>query len=715
MYAQRPVRQVGSVTRGATRPTMPRYLAEGGPVRAWAAVRERVGAGGWLAVALAPLWPLLVGQVLLQHDVGLSDWLHSGLGYRVFLGRELAHGRFPLWMPDLLSGVPFLSQIEAGALYFPDWPLWALLDPTTATAVSVAVTVLVSAIGGRGLGRALGLSDAGATAAGLTYATAGFHLAHLKHHHMHAAAAWLPWALWMLERGLGDSALAWPLLSGVIAVQAYAGHPQISYYTGLLLVVRTVVDVVGRARADRRGAILNTASAAGSAALGGLLAAVVLLPTWRFNATSMRAGGLGWDAAAEFAFWPPDLLTLFVPWVTGTVYNLTWPGGESGALFWEDWMYLGVLPLTAAIVGLRRDVPGWARFWGLVAMFALLLMFGPHLRLFGWVWSAVPGMHLFRFPVRFLVVLTMAMALLAGRGLDAAVAQFPRLAAWTPLIFALHALDVTVASRLVIPAGPRARWDAPTSALSAAVQAPGRVSVVGGTAAWREAMARTPPQLPLSLDAMAPLARLPLQNAAVSFGWRTPDGYTNMVRNSTGQSWALLRNMVPGANHAPAIVDGAVTADHVALLERAGTTHLFAPEAVAVPDADRLATEDGWSVHALRHPAPRAYVDSPSSPAPVRELGPDALDVDATGPGTLVITDSYDPDWTARVDGAPAEITLVNGWQRAIRLGPGEHRVELTYWPSGFTAGLACGLVGALGGAAWIAAALRRITPVARR
>ena len=109
----------------------------------------------------------------------------------MFLGRELAHGHIPMWMPDLLSGVPFLPQIEAGALYFPDWPIWALFDPTTATAISIAAAILVSAFGARGLARCYGITSAGATFTGVVFGTAGFHLAHLKHHHMHSAAAWI--------------------------------------------------------------------------------------------------------------------------------------------------------------------------------------------------------------------------------------------------------------------------------------------------------------------------------------------------------------------------------------------------------------------------------------------------------------------------------------------------------------------------------------------
>src|SRR5262249_4207985 len=153
----------------------------------------------------------------------------------------------------------------------------------------------------------------------------------------------------------------------------------------------------------------------------------------------------------------------------------------------------------------------------------------------------------FRFPERFSVVLSLGIALLAGRGMMLLMERMPNLRPWFFLVFIVHTVDVTIASRAVIPTGRRRAWDAPQSAFSRPVSARGRVTVVNGVEAWQVGQLQVPRGLPIDMRPMEPLGRLPLQNAAISWGWRSPDGYTNMVRNSTGRYWALLRFMIPGA------------------------------------------------------------------------------------------------------------------------------------------------------------------------
>lgn len=99
------------------------------------------------------------------------------------------------------------------------------------------------------------------------------------------------------------------------------------------------------------------------------------------------------------------------------------------------------------------------------------------------------------------------------------------------------------------------------------------------------------------------------------------------------------------------------------------------------------------------------------SGAVIVEDGMTRVTVDAsTGQsgGYLVLSDSYDPDWRASVDGEPARIILANGNFRAVRLAPGPHRVVFEYHPRAFAAGLVLTLVSAGVLGAWVAVARRR-------
>jgi hypothetical protein len=81
------------------------------------------------------------------------------------------------------------------------------------------------------------------------------------------------------------------------------------------------------------------------------------------------------------------------------------------------------------------------------------------------------------------------------------------------------------------------------------------------------------------------------------------------------------------------------------------------------------------------------------------------LDIRAVGPGLLVVTEAWDLGWSARLDGAEAAILRVNHAQMGVTLGPGIHRVLLTYRPPGLVAGTVLAALAVLAAAlAWVRA-----------
>jgi hypothetical protein len=66
-----------------------------------------------------------------------------------------------------------------------------------------------------------------------------------------------------------------------------------------------------------------------------------------------------------------------------------------------------------------------------------------------------------------------------------------------------------------------------------------------------------------------------------------------------------------------------------------------------------------------------------------------ALRVETSGPGWLVLTDTWYPGWQATVDGQPARIWQANAAFRAVRLEQrGLHQIAFVYKPRTFTFGL---------------------------
>lgn len=81
-----------------------------------------------------------------------------------------------------------------------------------------------------------------------------------------------------------------------------------------------------------------------------------------------------------------------------------------------------------------------------------------------------------------------------------------------------------------------------------------------------------------------------------------------------------------------------------------------------------------------------------------------AIETDCSGPAYLVLADTFDPGWSASVDGVPAPIRPAWVAFRAVALGAGRHRVVFRYAPAGFGVGLTVSLAGLI---AWLALLFR--------
>jgi hypothetical protein len=91
---------------------------------------------------------------------------------------------------------------------------------------------------------------------------------------------------------------------------------------------------------------------------------------------------------------------------------------------------------------------------------------------------------------------------------------------------------------------------------------------------------------------------------------------------------------------------------------------------------------------------------APDASAVVRVLQDDPervrIELEAPGPGYLVLADSFAPGWRARLDGTTAPLRRANGLFRAVAVPAGRHVVEMVYAPKSvyLGAGLsACGLI----------------------
>jgi uncharacterized membrane protein YfhO len=98
---------------------------------------------------------------------------------------------------------------------------------------------------------------------------------------------------------------------------------------------------------------------------------------------------------------------------------------------------------------------------------------------------------------------------------------------------------------------------------------------------------------------------------------------------------------------------------------------------------------DRWRAAVVENSDDAPTSDRPITPAHITSYEPSTvrIDTDAAAPGYLILTDTFYPGWTARVDGVPAPIRPANVLFRAVRVEAGRHTVEFRYQPTSFTIG----------------------------
>ncbi len=356
-------------------------------------------------------------QTLYWSDL---SWMHYPR--HIFAAAEWLAGRPPLWDPYQHTGLPFLAESQVGALYLPSALFLSPLAPSLELSIYILLHFTLAATFTLMLARLLGLDWTPATVAGLSYGFGGFLMAQVPNLNIMTGAVWLPLILagliWLERRRSWLAAL----LAGVpLAMQIFTAQPQIVFYSLIcaagFTLYRITADFWG-AQSPQRGKFgyaLHTGALAGAAIVSGLmLAAPQWLATLELQQLSVRAADKGLAFLTNNSLPPLMLLNLLIPGIFGN--NVI--GFKGGDPFQEDFIYIGLIPLLLLFFGLaqrrRRNAPFF--YWLLLG--GLLLALGGYTPFYRLVIQHLPGFALFRIPARWLMVVNLSLAMLAGFGLQ---------------------------------------------------------------------------------------------------------------------------------------------------------------------------------------------------------------------------------------------------------------------------------------------------------
>lgn len=376
-------------------------------------------------------------DVPIPHNHLLSDLVLQSYQWKHFTRQQLAQGEIPLWNPYLLGGIPFLAAGQHSALY-PLSVLYYVLDLWAAYGWFTVINLWLAGAFTYGFIRALGIGRAGSLLGAIVYQLNGFLLSSVVFQMMMGSVAWLPLILWMSERivaGRGRVVLNVSIGAVALGMNVLVGHAEITIYTLLIAgyyAFLRLVSVAWQARSWQlffaRGVLWSS-----MVVLGLGLGAIQLLPLFEFVQTNWRAERSSLETVRGYAHPLRDIVQFLLPnfygnpshhtifdLFSGEVVTLTspQPHTEWGIKnYVEGALYMGVLPLFLAFVGLlpskRAFESRW--IWGSLGALALSFMFG--LPTYALVY-VLPGINQLNSPFRWIYALVMCVAVLSAFGLD---------------------------------------------------------------------------------------------------------------------------------------------------------------------------------------------------------------------------------------------------------------------------------------------------------
>ena len=375
-----------------------------------------------------------------------------------------------LFAPDSMPFFPQpwralkVEELLAGGTFTPHHLYWFMFNPLYAHELTYIIDSFVLALGGVYYLRSQRMHPLAAWFGGLALGLSGytftlFCAGHRGYFHMFSCAVW---AFGLIARGFETRRLVYFALLGLVFAWGVLYQPDVLLLVGALAVAYALWCTVKRNDATMKREIGRTIlcvwprfivslAVLVMAGFSGIRSAVTTQIT---NRDAQIAGASGrtektddtttekspeeqkerWLFATNWSLPPEDVLEFIVPGVFGNdSMQPPYPywgrlGRPDDSVFQKGRMmpnyrqhtvYLGLIPFFFAIFAVlarcrgARDMPFWCVVWGV----CLLLAFGrytPAYRLF----YAIPYMDYIRAPVKFLHLVEIATAFLAGFGMD---------------------------------------------------------------------------------------------------------------------------------------------------------------------------------------------------------------------------------------------------------------------------------------------------------
>ena len=684
--------------------------------------------------APAKSWPLIVitfvififfiklfiphQAIFVTPDYGRSDAWHLSIANKYYYAQELKKNRLPIWNPAVGTGFPTLAEGQTGIFFIPNLILFRSLPFVLAYNLNLVLAFILAAFGVYLFCRSLNLNKFASLYGGIIFALGGFFMVHIPHLHLIQTAAMLPWLFWAANEFLNNQKVLYLLfLSLILSQQIFAGFPQITAYGLFSLSIYVILQNFFKNKKGLKSfMIINL-----SIILGLLIATIQIAPTYELLKVSNRHN----DPQLilnQFPYKVKNLLQFLNPSILGSPKDGTYPRWVPGqwGIYWESIAYIGIIPLALSAASTvllyfkkTRDKKTIVIFASLATL-SILLSLGssaPFHPLFSF-----PPFSIFRVPSRFLIITQFSLCVLAAIYIN----KITRRRFLYFLVLIISIANLFFVFKNYNPVGRAPDWFAsPETAKYLKSQNPGRIYTFGQFTKWTEHFlsrgwkdpgyyyfARNSldqnSNLIFNLSQVLSYESLPTQRSSI-FAASISSAFK---REDSGYSaTANLANFLAAAGVSHVIsTENIESGDFRKVFETAETENTSFKIYKLAKDPSRLFVTDQLKTaktvpqitktieNREFDPKNQAIVEMDSNPpvlklrswqAKIVEETPTKVKIAARldGNGFLILSDSFSPGWSAKVNGAKAKIYPANINSRAVFLDNGENKIIFEYKP----------------------------------
>ncbi len=321
-------------------------------------------------------------------------------------------GELLKWNPLYTIGISAVNDPES-FLFYPPFLLSYIIQPAFVFTLLVILHIFLAGLFTYLYTRKIGLQQLPALIAAIIFMFSGKIMSHLfAGHIVFTGIAYTPLLLLLIEHYIEKKKLLYSLLfSAVLALQIISSHPQLILYSTLIVGIYWVVRILQEKKLTKK-IIQPSAIMLAAVIFAIILSAFYFLPAGEGASLSSRTSPT-YEFLSQFSLPPSHLITLLSPHFFGTPTTHTYWGTLN---FWELSIFIGIIPLLLALVGLTRKSKYRWLFAG-IALLTLIIALGKFTPLYHII-TLLPGFNLFRAPARILFLFSLATAVLAGFGIQ---------------------------------------------------------------------------------------------------------------------------------------------------------------------------------------------------------------------------------------------------------------------------------------------------------